>query len=324
MAEDEPFAAQLESALRAHVRGDVFLYSRQQESIAADGQLVELFTRIFKISARVVVIVHREGWGTTQYTALERDAIRGRRLRHGVRGILVVSLDGTFPDAWYPEDEFRLSPSQFEIGQIAAIIAQRVHEEGGRLGPEPPLDKAARLQRERTRASALEAELRDHGAHMLEEESKRVFLALRDSSGAISEVSEDRMTFAEDERRCVVNHRWAGLKVTWVRQYSNSLDGSSLRLEFFDTPIHLTGTPIAPPRSIRRVCLHLAHPEHEVWGWTPDAARSAGLPPFMTSSEVADWAASTLLDITDGERPSRRPPGPGRRGPSWVDEWRFR
>ena len=71
LAKDEPLALRLADLIRERLR--TFIYSKEQEQLAGrDGE--EKFAQVFGRGARIVVVLHRQGWGTTPWTRVEMRA----------------------------------------------------------------------------------------------------------------------------------------------------------------------------------------------------------------------------------------------------------
>src|SRR5437763_1740979 len=69
---DLGFATELRVGLSDGLR--VFLYTDRQEDVAGTDGL-ESFRAVFRHRSRLVVIVHRSGWGETPWTRVECEAI---------------------------------------------------------------------------------------------------------------------------------------------------------------------------------------------------------------------------------------------------------
>jgi hypothetical protein len=244
LKEDLPYAKRLEREIRKVVRGEVFLYSRRQEDVAADAALVELFTRVFSDDARIVVVLYRPGWGTTTYTGIEKEAIQSARVKRGsYQFVFMVSMkNGEIPD-WFPADGFRGDPELYTTPAIAALIAERVKRTGGRVGRETPAELARRRNQQR-RSERLRAErMETEGATRGREEALLLFAELKRHAGEVSaaaaEVGEGlEMLYRDAEERsdptCELVHGRRGLHLRWQgRDMSvrlTELAGASVRI----------------------------------------------------------------------------------------------
>ena len=73
LAPDEQLALDLASVLKDRL--SVFVYPEQQKELAGtDGEA--MFNEVFGRQSRVVVVLHRDGWGSTPWTRIEETAIR--------------------------------------------------------------------------------------------------------------------------------------------------------------------------------------------------------------------------------------------------------
>jgi hypothetical protein len=122
LQEDEPLVKEVGDRIRD--RAKVFLYSEQQKKlIANDG--VDAFSQVFRMEARVVVILYREPWGKTKWTRIEETAIKSRQLDEGFKFLVVVSLDGTHP-VWYPDTWIWGDLQRYGIDGLASVIENRI------------------------------------------------------------------------------------------------------------------------------------------------------------------------------------------------------
>jgi hypothetical protein len=231
-------------------------------------------------------------------------------------------MDGEFPGSWYPADHFRLDAREFSPEQIAAVVAERVNEAGGTLGPEPPVEKAHRLAAERARKEGLGQLLAQGGAEAFEQEAKKLFGLLRDLTEQVTKAGGEKMTFDERSRSCCINYRWGSLACDWTRPYANSLDGSELTFEIRDTPTLFSGRhDFGQPRTLEAGRMDIDLPEEGVWAWRFRKLNRKPPKPVILTDELADWLISELLDRVSGEKP---PPPRGRRirSAGWVNGWR--
>jgi hypothetical protein len=140
LSQDEPAALKLHGQLGETFF--VFVYSKQQEQLAGTDGL-ESFRLAFLSQSRLVVVLYREGWGKTKWTAIEELAIKDRMFEGGWDSLLFVAMDGTSP-AWLPKTHVRLDYSKFAQDLVGAIKL-RVQELGGTLKVETALDRAQRM-----------------------------------------------------------------------------------------------------------------------------------------------------------------------------------
>jgi hypothetical protein len=228
LAKDEPYARRLAVLIGGQAR--TFVYSDHQKDLAGkDG--MEEFTKTFAERARVVVVLHREGWGDHKWTGVERTAIKERGFEHGWEFLLAISLDGTAP-VGIPKAQLWLDWKRFGEETAVAVILRKVTEQGGDVHEESAAEQAARAQSqhvaeknvsgflhsERGVAAALAA-LAEMHAHLAVQVD-----AMRTTASAL------RIDFEKDPHAWKMAISSPGYTVTmaWSHQYSNSLDGSSL------------------------------------------------------------------------------------------------
>lgn len=143
LAQDEPLALHLKQKLSPNV--SVFVYSeRQKELVGKDG--LEEFSQVFGVKARVAVVLYRDGWGDTKWTAVEELAIKGRTFRDGLRSLVFATLTEKFTlPEWLPEHFIRLEYTRFP-DDLAPAVRRCVLERGGELREETSLSKARRIK----------------------------------------------------------------------------------------------------------------------------------------------------------------------------------
>lgn len=83
LVRDEQLARGLNDRLQTRVR--TFIYSdaeRQVQLAGRDGE--EAFAKVFGEESRIVVVLYRDGWGESGFTAAEATAIRNRAFTEGL------------------------------------------------------------------------------------------------------------------------------------------------------------------------------------------------------------------------------------------------
>lgn len=143
--EDETLSYQLNDQIQDRFK--TFIYSqRQNELVGKDGEIK--LKEVYGKTARTVVILYRDKWGTTLWTRVEEQAIRDRAHYEGYDFTTFIYVD---PKAKGPE---WLSPvriyhdlTRFGIESAAAIVLTRIQEKGGETRPETVEDQRTRLIR---------------------------------------------------------------------------------------------------------------------------------------------------------------------------------
>jgi hypothetical protein len=299
LSQDREYAEHLEQRIRAVVRGEVLLYSSRQGELAANGEIVSTLMRIFRDQARIVVILYRPEWGKTGYTSIEEDAIKSRRARTtSTRFVVVVSMEPPRTPEWYPGDsEFWIDPNTFGPDAIAAVIAQRVHESGGTVGKEGPLERARRLQNLQATEEDRRRRLEEEGPAWLIEEVDALFSLLKQKAAEISETAEEAM-YAERTQHCSVSYRWAKLVCICKHPYLKSLKNAGVTVSIQDE--------YPEAQVVLRTVFAVDLDSSGAWGWKAKQGRSTELDlPFFTTPELVDWALGELI-----ERGHKDPPEP--------------
>jgi len=139
LSQDEPLAGSLHEKLSENF--NVFVYSKKQEQLAGTDGL-ESFRQAFLSQSRLVVVLYRDGWGKTKWTAIEELAIKDRVFEGQWDSLLFVTMDGGYP-VWFPKAHVRLDYRTFAKDLIGAIKF-RLQELGGELKTETAAGKAHR------------------------------------------------------------------------------------------------------------------------------------------------------------------------------------
>lgn len=230
LAQDEGLAREINDLLSD--RYQTFLYSeRQQEIAGADGELK--FKAVFAEEARFVVVFYRNGWGSTPWTRMEEEAIRGRAYNEGYDFVKFIPLDEkqTVPQ-YLPKVQLWINAMRFGAKGAASIIEARLNELGAKTRIESTVDRATRLQRgiefEREREAF-------KGSHIGVNAANESFKAIGDSLQAkVGEIKASGNTLSFELKRqhklIVVLGLKKSLLIEWDYTYSNSLDGAHLEI----------------------------------------------------------------------------------------------
>lgn len=135
LQDDEQLALEIADRIRDRVSVGVFVYSERQDIlVGTDG--VDAFSRIFGKESRIVMVLYRKGWGQTQWTRVEENAIRTRGFNEGHEFIILVRLDETNPPVWLPPTRIYLSFERSGIDGLTGVIESRVQAVGGAIAQE--------------------------------------------------------------------------------------------------------------------------------------------------------------------------------------------
>ena len=133
LARDEGLAARFNEKLSDGF--EVFFFPRKQEELAGtDGQ--ESMRTPFREESRIVVVLYREPWGSTPWTAVEETAIKDRGLERGWNHLFFVSLSRqcVLPK-WLPDHRIRFNYEDFGFEEAIGAIKARTIENGARYTP---------------------------------------------------------------------------------------------------------------------------------------------------------------------------------------------
>lgn len=101
---------------------DVFVYTRYDE-VLLGGDGMEEFGRVFSRESRLAVILHRAGWGETDWTSFEESHIKSRALHNRMKTFFIVRLDDAELPLWVPE--FHIYATQLKDSREAQAVAIR-------------------------------------------------------------------------------------------------------------------------------------------------------------------------------------------------------
>ena len=156
--EDKAFAQEIKKHLPSTINS--FLYTDKAEALVGKNGVVE-FAEVFKKRSRVVVVLHRKGWGESFYTEIEQDAIldRVKGSKGSLRFIIMIPLDGkeNLP-SWYPETKIYVNAKQ-DPKQIAELIQYKIVDNGGTVVEETVASILSRRKKENDEKTLITAYL---------------------------------------------------------------------------------------------------------------------------------------------------------------------
>lgn len=228
----------------------VFVYDRKQEAVGGqDG--AEAYARIFKKDARLSVILYRDGWGGTRFTAIEEAAIRDRATRTRFRSMAVVMVEPNqrLPD-WIPETTVYQHAWEEPRAETSAVIRARARDVGAVVKVETVLDIAKKRSAQQKLKQNREQFLNSApGAIAAGEEAERLFFELERQAAELTAAVPELNFEAKREHQlpiktgCVIVAPGRRLAVWWHQPMGHSLSGS--QLEVGDLP---GGSRIRPQR----------------------------------------------------------------------------
>ncbi len=233
---DEPLAVQINDLLADRL--STFLYSnRQKEIVGKDGE--KTFNDVFFEKSRIVVVLYRNGWGSTPWTRIEETAIRNRAYDSGYDFVIFIPLD-TPPQVppWLPKTHMWANLERRGIQGAASVIEACVQRAGGNPREESVLDQAARIKRQIDLEEEKKAFLNStDGVAAANSEVQNLLTIIERLLKEISERhhwqlrsyrrNENTFDFAKDRT-------WIGLD--WSYSYANTLEQSKLIIALWEGP----------------------------------------------------------------------------------------
>lgn len=305
LADDEPTASALYLELSQTL--NVFFFPRKQEDLAGtDG--MESMRQPFLNESRVMVVLYRDQWGKTRWTAVEETAIKEACFNGDWKRLFFIALDGSSSlPKWLPEYHVRYNWEDFGLNQAVGAIKARVLDNGGKQVPLTPRKRAELLKAEDQYRSDKARMNFGEGIAKVSKSVKELFNEIEEECGDVKSVYSNLQIKCETEFRegnarqtCFLTDGRVGMTITWLQRYANSLEGSGLSVQEFN------GGLILPSERGRRVFLEqprrIAESTYEpelsrsrLYGWR----RGAYSAEFISSSELAKKCVVQFIDLLD-------------------------
>lgn len=153
----------------------IFIYTQHQKELAG-GNGVELLRNIFTERTNLIVILHREGWGKSEWTKTEELDIQEFGLKNRWEGILLVNLDDSKKPKWFPGPLFSLDFPKYGFQELIGVIKSRAQERGSEIKSVTAVEKAKILEMRREFANRKEQFLHsEDGANEASKEVRKLF-----------------------------------------------------------------------------------------------------------------------------------------------------
>lgn len=238
LAKDVHLAEQLANDLQPAL--STFVYSRRKEELLG-GDGMDQFAAVFGGEARLAVILYRDGWGRTPWTAFEETHIKSRALATRMTSFLVIKLDDSELPLWIPDTHLYLSVANESRFELTAVIRLRARERGAILKSESPLDVATRLKREQDAKKRREE--RQSSSNAVDEvkvEVRKLFAEMVRLVNAVKAgepaIDIDAATY---EQQCGITSSKASISLRWTQRYTNTLNEARLRVNHWAGRIRL-------------------------------------------------------------------------------------
>jgi len=301
---DEPLAVRIHNELTENLH--VFVYSKRQEELAGTDGL-ESFRKAFLSESRLVVVLYRDGWGKTKWTAVEELAIKDRIFDGGWDSLLFVMLDEkATPPAWLPKTHIRLNYGSYGDDLIGAI-KMRSQELGSSLKIESAVERATRAQANELMRVERERLLASQGLAALQAEH----LALRQELNQKLEEIETQLTAIK------VDHGDDG-DVYLIRTEEVSLNfylyirfpvtASRIVVQEFDAPQILPKdrahyVMVRNPRSISKEEFYFDYNQAHGWCWRTQ--KSGSKEALLSTVYLAEHLIKRLFEVHELFRSGR-------------------
>ena len=292
-------AKALADGLSPHVK--VFLYVDRQEDLAGTDGL-ESFRRAFRYESRLVVVLFRRGWGETNWTRIEQQAIEERFLKEGPRFLFFIMLDGVGdPPPWLPENLIRLKLDDYGMEQAIGAIKLRLSDLGAAFKKETLLDRAKKahdIDAHHNKTKSLWGS--EEGVRQVNEAATQLIAEIAKHAAQIKEGEPGlNLNFGSSEATDISIVLPKASIVVWLdNRFVNSLDHAKLKVLLYRTKLLLPGEQrhyvFGHPEPIDE--LHFL-PERVFgldWCWKKDSK-------VFTAPELADKVIGLLLDQISGK-----------------------
>jgi hypothetical protein len=293
LAQDEGLASEINDLLSD--RYQTFLYSGRQKEIAGtDGEIK--FKTVFAEEARFIVVLYRDGWGTTPWTRMEEEAIRGRAFDEGYDFVKFIPLDEkqTVPK-YLPRTQLWINALRFGAKSAASIIEARLSELGVQTREENAVDRAARLHRSMVFEGKRKAFANSiEGVNLSNTSFNEIERFLHAKIGEIETAGISlKFEIKRHQRTVIVLGLKKCLNVQWHYSYANSLEGAHLDIELWDGHPPFPGVYYAwdNPRKLRTHKFTFQLLQSDVGAWVNQSGDGS-----YDAAGIADFALHFYMD----------------------------
>ena len=263
----------------------VFVFDRYKEELLG-GDGMEKFGEIFSKKGRLSVILYRDGWGDTPWTAFEESHIKSRALETRMTSFMIVRLDEAATlRKWMPTYHLFASENDTRDEQ-AAIIRARSRELGAIVRTLSPSEKA--LERIRAENAARSREERMHSAHArseIDEELRTLFSQLVNAANEINAAQPTlQLKAGHTDTACVISDRRS--VSLYLQPVGNTLRERVLRVNWWNAPHELPNVRTPPYSGNRHAGADIYKPivseeDEWVWEWDPKFEQQPGFRSFL-------------------------------------------
>lgn len=314
LSRDEPLAVKIHAELSEHL--NVFVYSKRQEELAGTDGL-ETFREVFLSRARLVVVLYRDGWGKTPWTAVEEIAIKDRVFKGGWDSLLFVTLDDkSTPPVWLPLTHLRLNYASYS-GDLIGAIKMRAQELGSAFKIETAGGKAKRVQANELVRAERDRVLSKHGGDAVRSERDALRQQLDEKLERIEkDLTTIELRHGSDNHEYLIRTERASLNfclyvtfpITESRIVVREFDGALILPE---DRAHFMFVHGEEPRSISKTNYHFDYDAAHGWCWRQPNGKGN----LLTTSDLAEHLIKCVLELHEKFKTgkgvkSRRSQGP--------------
>ncbi len=219
LAADEKIA----SAIAAGLGGlGVFFFPDRQEDLAGTDGL-ETMREPF-LRSRVNVVLYREKWGKTRWTAVEEVAIKDRCFNGDWVALMLVMLDKDAPPPkWLPQPYVRFNLQDYGIDQLVGAVKARVQENGGTIQRRSAMAEAARVRSEAEYLADRNAMMRD--GQWIGGVVKPAIRAMMEEVCRLAEKANKEhgfeIIYGQNGQSCVLRSGFVSLGIGWMQPIFN-------------------------------------------------------------------------------------------------------
>lgn len=320
LSKDEPLAITLHNELNENL--SVFVYSKRQEALAGTDGL-ESFRQVFLTKARLVVVLYRDGWGKTPWTAVEELAIKDRVFNGAWESLLFVMLDDrSTPPGWLPTTHLRLSYARYHDALVGAI-KMRAQELGSVLKVETALEKAKRAQANELARTERDRLLTTHGIAAARSERDILRQQLDEKIAHIqTHLTTLKLEHGADNHEYVI--RTDRVSLNFYLYATSPATESRIVVQEFDGPL------ILPKDRGHRMFVHGEEPRtvskkefyfdyHAAHGWCWREQKTGGN--LLPTSELAELFIKRVLELHEQFQSGKKVRSPRRRESGHVGPW---
>lgn len=275
----------------------VFLYPKHQDLLSGRDGMTAL-GKVFRSATRLVIVLYRENWGETEWTAVERDAIRDRGLKEkNWDSLIMVMLDDSAPPDWYPSTQIRYNYSEYGLEQLLGVVKSKLQELGARPRKADPLAKAARVAQEMDFRRRRQEMLESHeGVRAVRSEFESLGETLAERLEAIrTQNSQIAFRFGRNPQVITISSS-VSMQATWIPPYANRVGPMQVLWTNFGValPDQMSLYPEAAQK--HRLAQWKVMPEvtgDYQWVWAPSTQPDLRL----TTEELADFLLQEFLEL---------------------------